>query len=143
VAGHAPAPLDLLRQRLTVGARVYRDGKWAHLVAAEVVSGDLVHIRQGDLVPADLLLTTGEVALDQSALTGESNAVALIYGGHAYSGAIVVRGEATGKVEATGTSTFFGRTAELACPGASGTAHHGLRQGTAPLGCRPGRSGPG
>jgi len=111
--GDARAALDLLRQRLTVEARVERDGAWSHLAAAELVRGDLVHIRQGDLVPADLLLSTGEVALDQSALTGESNAVQVASAGQAYSGAIVVRGEATGRVEATGTSTFFGRTAEL------------------------------
>ncbi len=111
--GDAQAALDLLRRRLTVEARVYRDGTWSRVAAAELVRGDLVHVRQGDLVPADLLVSTGEVALDQSALTGESNAVAVEPGGHAYSGAIVVRGEATGRVEATGTSTFFGRTAEL------------------------------
>jgi len=111
--GDAQAALDLLRKRLTVEARVERDGSWAVLAAAEVVRGDAVHIRQGDLVPADLVVTSGEVALDQSALTGESHAVTVQPGGKAYSGAIVVRGEATGRVEATGTATFFGRTAEL------------------------------
>jgi len=111
--GDAQAALDLLRQRLSVEARVYRDGDWAHVAAAELVRDDLVHVRQGDLVPADLILTTGEVGLDQSALTGESNAVTVTTGGRAYSGAIVVRGEASGQVEATGTGTFFGRTAEL------------------------------
>jgi len=111
--GDAQDALDLLRQRLTVEARVCRDGGWGQLAAAELVRGDVVHIRQGDLVPADLVLATGEVALDQSALTGESNAVTVPSGGTAYSGAIVVRGEATGQVKATGTETFFGRTAEL------------------------------
>jgi H+-transporting ATPase len=111
--GDAQAALDLLRKRLTIEARVYRDGNWTRLAAAELVRDDLVHIRQGDLVPADLVLTTGEVALDQSVLTGESNAVGVGSGEHAYSGATVVRGEASGHVEATGASTFFGRTAEL------------------------------
>lgn len=111
--GNAQAALDLLRQRLTVEARVLRDGSWAQLAAGTLVCDDVVHIRAGDLVPADLVVSSGEVALDQSALTGESNAVGVEAGGHAYSGAVVVRGEATGQVEATGTSTFFGRTAEL------------------------------
>jgi len=111
--GDAQAALDLLRQRLSVEARVCRDGDWAHVPAAELVRDDLVHVRQGDLVPADLICTTGEVSLDQSALTGESNAVTVTTGGRAYSGAIVVRGEASGQVEATGTGTFFGRTAKL------------------------------
>jgi len=111
--GDAQSALDLLRRRLTVEARVLRDGSWTLLAAATLVCDDVVHIRAGDLVPADLVVSSGEVALDQSALTGESNAVSVQAGGHAYSGAVVVRGEATGQVEAIGTSTFFGRTAEL------------------------------
>ena len=116
--GDAQDALDLLRRRLSVEARVCRDGSWARLPAAELVRDDMVHVRQGDLVPADLVLTAGEIALDQSALTGESHAVALAAGQQAYSGSVVVRGEATGRVGATGPRTFFGRTAQLV-----GTSH--------------------
>ena len=105
--------LALLRKTLHVKARVLRDGKWQELAAQALVPGDLVHVRAGDLVPADLLLYDGAVALDQSALTGESLPVDAGPGKPAYAGVIVRQGEATGQVTATGAHTFFGRTAEL------------------------------
>ncbi len=111
--GGAQAALELLRQRLTVEARVRRDGQWRMIPAAELVRDDVVHVRQGDLVSADIEVIDGEVALDQSALTGESASVSAKAGDSAYSGSIVVRGEATGVVQATGVSTYFGRTAQL------------------------------
>jgi len=109
----ARATLDLLRQRLAVHARVLRDGAWSTIPAANLVPGDVVHVRMGDLVPADLRLSEGQVLIDQSVLTGESVAVELEAEATAYSGATVVRGEATGEVIATGSRTYFGRTAEL------------------------------
>ncbi len=111
--GRAQEAVELLRQRLTVTARVRRDGVWTQVPAGQLVLGDLVHIRQGDIVPADLKLVDGGVELDQSALTGESRAVSADAGAGGYSGSVVVRGEASGEVVATGTTTFFGRTAEL------------------------------
>ncbi len=105
--------LALLRKTLHVNARVLRDGQWQELAAEGLVPGDLVHVRAGDLVPADLLLNDGAVALDQSALTGESLPVDAGPAKPAYAGVIVRQGEATGQVTATGSQTFFGRTAEL------------------------------
>jgi H+-transporting ATPase len=105
--------LALLRQRLHVNARVLREGQWQLMPAEQIVLGDVVHVRAGDLVPADLKLTEGNVDLDQSALTGESLPVEATRGNAAYTGAIVRRGEATGLVTATGAHTYFGRTAEL------------------------------
>ena len=105
--------LALLRRRLQVYARVLRDAQWSRVPAAELVPGDVVHVRAGDLVPADLTLFDGAVALDQSALTGESLAVDAGPGSPAYTGAIVRQGEASGEVVATGAATYFGRTAEL------------------------------
>ncbi|HUY54350.1 MAG TPA: plasma-membrane proton-efflux P-type ATPase [Candidatus Nanopelagicaceae bacterium] len=111
--GRAQQAVELLRQRLTVTARVRRDGAWTQIPARELVLGDLVHVRQGDIVPADLKLLDGAVELDQSALTGESRGVGAKAGAVGYSGSVVVRGEASGEVTAVGTATFFGRTAEL------------------------------
>jgi len=111
--GGAQEALALLKERLGVEARVRRDGTWRSTPAEELVTGDVVHIRQGDLVPADLLLLSGDVALDQSSLTGESVTVTASKESPAYSGSMVVRGEATGLVRATGARTYFGRTAEL------------------------------
>jgi H+-transporting ATPase len=105
--------LALLRRRLHVQARVRRDGQWRQIPAEQLVPGDLVHVRAGDLVPADLALFDGAVALDQAALTGESLPVNADPGKPAYTGAIVRQGEASGEVTATGAHTFFGRTAEL------------------------------
>src|SRR5579872_760560 len=111
--GRASKALELLRHRLTATARVLRDGVWRSTASASLVPGDVVHLRMGDLSPADVRIVDGEVLLDQSALTGESVAVEAGPGAMAYAAAIVRRGEATGEVTATGPGTFFGKTAEL------------------------------
>jgi H+-transporting ATPase len=111
--GHASKALDLLRHRLTATARVLRDGVWHATASAALVPGDLVHLRMGDLSPADVRIVDGEVLLDQSALTGESVAVEAGPGAMAYAAAVIRRGEATGEVTATGPRTYFGKTAEL------------------------------
>jgi Na+/H+ antiporter NhaD/arsenite permease-like protein len=82
--------------------------------SADLVPGDIVKIRLGVIVPADLRLTKGDFAsIDQAALTGESLSVAKKAGDGAYSGSVVKQGEMEGVVIATGASTFFGRTARL------------------------------
>jgi len=109
----AQKALALLRQRLTVMARVKRDGRWQTTTAAELVPGDLVHLRVGDIVPADIRLTDGRIQVDQSQLTGESLPVNHQAESASYAGSLVSRGEATGVVTATGARTYFGKTAEL------------------------------
>ncbi|SBS79398.1 Plasma-membrane proton-efflux P-type ATPase [uncultured Mycobacterium sp.] len=111
--GRARAALELLRHRLAVNARARRDGSWQLVPAVELVDGDVVHVRVGDLAPADLRLNSGSVLVDQSSLTGESVAVDRGSGQGLYASSTIVRGEATGTVTATGSRTFFGRTAEL------------------------------
>jgi len=111
--GRASKALELLRHRLTATARVLRNGVWHSAASASLVPGDVVHLRMGDLSPADVRIVEGEVLLDQSALTGESLAVETGAGAIAYAAAIVRRGEATGEVVATGPRTYFGKTAEL------------------------------
>jgi magnesium-transporting ATPase (P-type) len=113
--------LEMLRRRLSVQARVRRDGRWQLLPSQSLVPGDIVHVRMGDLVPADLRLTEGQVLLDQSSLTGESVPVEASARGSAYAGTVVKRGEASGEVVATGSRTKFGKTAELVrLPAAAG-----------------------
>lgn len=111
--GKAQNALAVLRKRLPVKARVFRDRQWKTIDARELVPGDAIHVRMGDLIPADLRIEEGQLLIDDSALTGESLPVDLAAGGTAYAGAIVKRGEATGEVSATGRHTRFGRTAEL------------------------------
>lgn len=105
--------LALLRQRLAILARVLRDGRWQKVSAQELVPDDVIYLRMGDVVPADVRLLSGQIQLDQSALTGESIPVEACAGTVAPAGAVVTRGEATGTVTATGTHTIFGKTAEL------------------------------
>jgi H+-transporting ATPase len=102
-----------LKEKLRVNARVLRDSSWKILSARELVPGDVVRIRAGDFVPADVNLATGGLEVDQSTLTGESLTVEKKPGDLLYSGSIVKSGESTGVVEATGVKTFFGRTAQL------------------------------
>lgn len=105
--------LARLRQRLQINVRVLRDNNWQLLPAAELVPGDVIHLRTGDIVPADVQLVEGQLAVDQSALTGESLPVTVKAGDTAYSGTLVQRGEATARVSETGMRTRYGRTAEL------------------------------
>jgi len=106
--------IALLKQRLAPRARVKRDGVWRDLDAKLLVPGDLVHVKLGNIVPADLKLVAGAyLSVDQSALTGESLPVDKKAGDQAYSGSIAKQGEMDGVVVATGMKTYFGRTARL------------------------------
>ncbi len=109
----AQKALALLREQLHIQARACRDGHWQTIPAAELVPQDLVHIRVGDIVPADLQISDGNVLVDESALTGESLPVDRSANSVLYSGSVVRRGEATGQVTATGAQSYFGKTAEL------------------------------
>lgn len=105
--------LALLRKSLPVRARAMRDGAWKLIDSTEIVVGDAVYLRMGDIVPADGRLVSGQISVDQSTLTGESQPVELAQGGTAHAGATVVRGEASAEVIATGSRTSFGKTAEM------------------------------
>ncbi|MGB9709496.1 MAG: plasma-membrane proton-efflux P-type ATPase [Infirmifilum sp.] len=105
--------VELLKRKLTVNARVLREGKWVSLPARELVPGDIVFLRLGSVVPADVKLIEGKLLVDQSALTGESLPVEVSPGDVAFSGSIVKRGEAKCIVVNTGTRTYFGKTLEL------------------------------
>jgi H+-transporting ATPase len=109
----AAATVEGLKNELRVNARTLRDGVWALIPARELVPGDVVRLRAGDVVPADIQIAAGSLASDQSALTGESLAVERAAGDPLYSGSIIERGEATGIVLRTGLGTKFGRTVEL------------------------------
>jgi H+-transporting ATPase len=110
-AGNAIAAL---KQKLALQARVRRDGAWTTVPGRELVPGDVVHLRLGDIVPADARLLTGDpISLDQSALTGESLPATRKPGEAVYSGSIVRQGEIDAVVYGTGPNTYFGKTAQL------------------------------
>jgi len=105
--------LALLKKQLAINTRVLRDNKWQVLPAEELVPGDIVHLRMGDISPADIRIISGEVLVDQSALTGESLPIESTPGITVYSGALIKRGETTGEVVAIGKNTYFGKTVDL------------------------------
>ena len=106
--------IEMLKKKLALNARVFRDKKWIKLKSSELVPGDLIRVRLGDVVPADIKLVSGEyLNADESALTGESLPVEKKKGDVAYSGSVVRQGEMNGLVAFTGMNTYFGRTAKL------------------------------
>ena len=110
-AGNAIAAL---KEKLAVQARVKRDGEWMQIPARELVPGDIIRLRIGDIIPADARLLEGDpVQVDQSALTGESLPVEHKSGDIVYSGSILKQGEIEALVYATGKDTYYGKTAEL------------------------------
>jgi len=109
----AAGVVEALRQRLQVSARVRRDSTWQVIPARELVPGDIVRVRTGDIIPADVKLLTGALSVDQSALTGESEDVDKVPGQVLSSGSVARRGEGNGVVLLTGAKTYFGRTTQL------------------------------
>jgi H+-transporting ATPase len=110
-AGNAIAAL---KATLAIKARVRRDGKWTTPEARELVPGDVIRVRLGDIVPADARLLEGDpIEVDQSALTGESLPATRKSGEAVFSGSIIRQGEIGAMVYATGANTYFGKTAQL------------------------------
>ena len=111
--GRAQATLQALKSRLALNATARRDGEWITVPANGLVPGDIVKLTLGGIVPADVRLSSGEILLDQSMLTGESIPIEAGAGTNSFAGALVRRGEAVAEVTTTGGRTKFGRTAEL------------------------------
>jgi H+-transporting ATPase len=110
-AGNAIAAL---KKKLALRAKVKRDGAWSDIPAREIVPGDVIRLRIGDIVPADAKLFEGDpIEVDQSALTGESLPVTRKTADAVYSGSIVRLGEIDALVYGTGQNTYFGKTAQL------------------------------
>ena len=109
----AAGVVETLRKRLQVSARVLRDADWQVIPSRDLVPGDIVRLRPGDIIPADIKLLTGTLTVDQSALTGESKDADKATGEVVSSGSVVRRGEGNGVVILTGAKTYFGRTTEL------------------------------
>ena len=102
-----------LKKSLQAKATVKRDDKWQVIDAALVVPGDCAQLASGSAIPADCRVNSGQIDVDQAALTGESLPVTFYKGDSCKMGSTVVRGETEGTVEFTGANTFFGKTAAL------------------------------
>jgi H+-transporting ATPase len=110
----AGSAIAALKKELALKARVKRNGEWASIPARELVPGDIIRLRIGEIIPADARLLEGDpVQVDQSALTGESLPVEHKSGDAVFSGSVLKQGEIEAMVYATGKSTYYGKTAEL------------------------------
>ncbi len=109
----ASSALASMRKKLQILAKVLRDGKWQKISASSLVCGDIIRVRAGDFIPADLTVIDGELRLDESFLSGESDPVGKQTGDTVYSGSTAVFGEANTVVHATGKNTRYGKTAQL------------------------------
>lgn len=119
--------LAALKAGMAPKALALRDGKYSQVDAATIVPGDVVRIKLGDVVPADVRFIDGDyVSIDQAALTGESLPVSKAVGDVGYSGSIAKKGEMSAVVIATGADTFFGRTASLVAGAGKGASHSQL-----------------
>jgi len=110
----AGSAVEALKKKLALKSRALRDNHWQQIDAKDLVPGDIIRLRLGDIIPADVMLFGGEyLSVDQSALTGESLPINKTTGDSAYSGSIAKQGEMLGLVTATGSETYFGKTARL------------------------------
>lgn len=105
--------LDNISHKLTPTVAVKRDGKWIKLNSKELVVGDLVSLQAGDVLAADVKTMSGDLAFDESSITGESDAVKKHVGAEAYAGTTVVRGDGLAIVTATGKNSRSGKTINL------------------------------
>ena len=132
----AESAVDALKENLALKCRCLRDSQWINdLDSSLLVPGDIVSLRIGDIVPADVrllgLTNTGQetpegvcLVIDQSALTGESLPVDKGKGAMVYSSSIVKQGQMLGTVTSTGTKTYIGRAASLMSRAALSTQGH-------------------
>lgn len=105
--------VELLKRKLHIKVKVLRDGEWVLKDAKEIVPGDVLNLKLGDLVPADVSVLEGEASVDASALTGESLPQEVQPNNVVYSGSIVKRGEIRCVAVNTAADTYFGKTVSL------------------------------
>lgn len=109
----ASKAINTLKQKLAISVKVLRDDSWKELPSKELVPNDIIKVSMGDIVPADADILEGNILVDQSMLTGESISQEHGTGEKIFSGGLITRGTAICKVTATGSKTYFGKTAEL------------------------------
>jgi len=109
-AGNAIAAL---KSAMAPKASVKRGGVYKVIESTLLVVGDRLHLKIGDVIPADAVLGSGFAEIDQAALTGESLSVLKYEGDEVFQGTVVKRGDIEAIVTATGANTFLGRTSAL------------------------------
>jgi H+-transporting ATPase len=109
----AKKAIGYLHQQLQISVRALRNGIWQTLLSRELVPGDIVHVKVGDIVPADVEIINGNVSVNESALTGESIDVTKQPGETIFSASTISHGEVIASVTAIGVKSSYGKTAEL------------------------------
>jgi H+-transporting ATPase len=109
----AKKAIGYLHQQLQISVRILRSGIWQTMLSRELVPGDIVHVKVGDIVPADVEIINGNASVNESALTGESIDVTKEAGKTIYSASTISHGEVIAGVKAIGVKSSFGKTAEL------------------------------
>jgi H+-transporting ATPase len=109
----ASKAIDALKKRINIKVKVLRDGNWIEVPSREIVPNDIIKLSMGDIIPCDAQILDGSILVDQSTLTGESIPVEKGKDDKVFSGSLVTRGNAVCTVTATGSRTYFGKTAEL------------------------------
>eukprot|EP00873_Tetraselmis_striata_P006578 jgi/Tetstr1/426842/TSEL_017057.t1 len=125
---NADGAIGALMASLSPKAKVLRDGKFGEIDAADLVPGDIVLVKFGEVLPADIKImgNAGDdepLLIDQAALTGESLPVKRFAGQVGYSGSIVKQGESKALVYGTGPNTFFGKAAALIASSGDQSGH--------------------
>lgn len=109
----AKKAIGYLHQQLQISVRILRNGLWQTLLSRELVPGDIVHVKVGDIVPADVKIINGNASVNESALTGESIDVTKEAGQTIFSASTISHGEVIASVTAIGVNSSYGKTAEL------------------------------
>lgn len=124
--GKAEKALESIREMLSLEAVVIRNGNKKTIDAEELVPGDVVMLKSGDKIPADIrLFKSKDLRVEESPLTGEStsvdksvdaveaNAIIGDQTSMAFSGTVVTYGKATGVVVATGAQSEIGKINQM------------------------------
>ena len=109
----AKKAIGYLHQQLQISARALRNGIWEIIPSRELLPGDIVHVKVGDIAPADLEVFSGMVSVDESTLTGESIDLVKEVGETVFSASTISHGEVIACVSAIGINSSYGKTAEL------------------------------
>jgi len=109
----AKKAIGYLRQQLQISVRTLRNGTWQTIPSRELVPGDIVHVRVGDIVPADIEIINSNASVNESALTGESINVTKEAGETIFAGSTITHGEVIARVSAIGKKSSYGKTVEL------------------------------
>ena len=105
--------LNTISHELTPIVSVKRSGKWKQINSKFLAVGDLISLKRGDVLAADVKIAQGQITVDESSITGESKAIKKSVGDTAYAGTTVVDGDALAVVTATGSNSRSGKTINL------------------------------